>query len=74
MKPGPGSSHRMDLMHDLDADDVIACGCTEHVSWTFRSGRVTCPDCRRILEARRGADWMAEVAADLAPGESSDTE
>ncbi len=64
----------MDWMHYLYADDVIACGCTDGVSWTFRSGRVTCPECRRILEARRGADWMAEIAADLTRREPSDTD
>jgi hypothetical protein len=53
-------------IHYLDADDVVACGCQEdHPSWTFASGRVTCPHCRRVLEARRGSRWMDELAADV---------
>jgi hypothetical protein len=52
--------------HYVDPDDHVVCGCTDdHPSWTFASGRVTCPDCRRVLEARRGVKWMGEVTTDL---------
>ncbi len=52
--------------HYLDFDDLIACGCSEeHPSWTFQSGRVTCPECRRVLQASRGRSWIDDVAVAL---------
>ncbi len=54
------------VIHYLEPDDAPACGCSEVlVSWTYASGRATCPDCIRVLEARRGADWLKVVVADL---------
>ncbi len=55
----------------LDFDDVIACGSSEeHPNWTFASGRVTCPDCQRVLLARRGGEWIEDVSDALDAGSS----